>query len=207
MLRVVLALAVVLLATTTPASAQAPAGDGARFSASAEYLLWCAKDSPASPPLLSTGRLGDSDFSVVLGGRDYDTSPHPGARFTVGYRLTPDWALEGIGFFLPTTSVTKTVSSSGAPGSPRLVIPIFQVDQSAEGRLIIANPGEFFGDPRESLRSSMHGAEVNVTRRIASADRWRLDALGGFRYLRLSEKLSFSASASRTARAAVYDPH
>ncbi len=193
-LRSVLALAVVLLAATTPAWAQSPAGDGARFSASAEYLLWWMKDSPAPPPLLSTGRVGDSDFSVVLGGRDYDTSPHPGARFTVGYRLTADWALEGIGFFLPTTSVTKTVSASGAPGSPRLVVPIFQVDQSAEGRLTIANPGEFLGAARESLRSSMHGAEVNVTRRIASGDRWRLDALGGLRYLRLSETLSFSAS-------------
>lgn len=87
---------ITLLATATLAAAQTDA-DGPRFSTSAEYLLWWTKHSPAPPPLLSTGRLGDADFSVVLGGRDYDTSPYQGARFTVGYRLTADWALEGIG--------------------------------------------------------------------------------------------------------------
>jgi hypothetical protein len=192
-LRSLLAVIVTLLTATTLAAAEPP-GDGPRLSASAEYLLWWIKDSPASPPLLSTGQLGDPDFSVVLGGRDYDPSPAQGFRFTVGYRLTGDWALEGIGFFLPTTSVTKTVRSSGAPGSPRLVIPVFRVDGSREDRLTIANPGEFFGDGRESLRSGMHGAELNVTRRIVASEGFRLAALAGVRYLRLSERLAFSAS-------------
>jgi putative beta barrel porin BBP7 len=192
-LRASLAAVALVLITASLARAQAPAGD-ARLSATAEYLLWWMKDSPASPPLVSTGRLGDADFSVVLGGRDYAPSPHQGARFTVGHRLDPDWALEGVGFFLPTTSVTKTVTSSGAPGSPRLVVPVFRVDQSQEGRLTIASAGEFFGDARESLRSGMHGAELNVTRRIAAADGWTVAALGGFRYLRLGERLAFSAS-------------
>jgi hypothetical protein len=183
-----------VLCAAAGASAEAPGLDGARWSASAEYLLWWIKDSPAAPPLLSTGTLGDGDFSVVFGGRDYDAGAQPGGRFSVGYRLTPEWAVEGIGFFLPSTSVTRTVTSSGAPGSVRLVVPVFRVDESQEGRLTIASPGEFFGDARESLISSMHGAELNVTRRITGTDRWRLDALGGFRYLRLRETLSFSAS-------------
>ena len=193
-LRAMLLIAVMVLATATPASAQEPGLDGARFSATAEALLWWLKDSPAAPPLLSTGQLGDSDYSVVFGGRPYDTAPQPGARFSVGYRLTPDWKVEGIGFFLPTTSITRTVRSSGAAGSARLVAPAFFVDESREGRLTIASPGEFSGDARESLTSSMHGAELNVTRRILAGDRWRLDALAGFRYLRLHERLTFAAN-------------
>lgn len=194
MTRTILVMVLVLLATVGAASAQTPAGDGARFSTSAEYLLWWAKDSPAPPPLLSTGTLGESDFSAVLGGRAYDLGPQQGGRFTASYRLTPDWTIEGIGFFLPQASATKTVSSSGEPGSPRLVVPQFRVDEGREFRLTIANPGEFYGAARESLSSGMDGAELNVARRIAPGAGWRIDVLAGFRYLRLQEQLSFSAS-------------
>jgi hypothetical protein len=180
-----------LIAIATPATAQVPP---ARVFASGEYLLWWAKDSPAPPPLLSTGTLGAPDFSAVLGGREYTTGPSQGARFTLGYRIDGDWAIEGSGFFLPTSSVTRTVASSGAPGSVRLVIPFFRAQQSQEDRLTIANPGEFLGDARESLRSGMHGAELNVVRQVLIADRWRLDALAGVRYFRLGERLAFSAS-------------
>lgn len=181
--------ALLLCVMTTVASGQTRG-----FSASAEYLLWWMKDSPAAPPLLSTGTLGEPDFSVVFGARNYDTGPQQGGRFTAGYRLDRDWAIEGIGFFLPSTSVTRSVASSGAPGSVRLVIPFFRVNENQESRLTIANPGDFFGDARESLSNSLHGAELNVTRRLAGSDRWRLDGLGGFRYLRLRETLSFAAS-------------
>jgi len=189
------AVAVLVLVTTPVAGfAEAPGLDGSRWSTSAEYLLWWLKDSPAAPPLLSTGTLGQPDFSPVLGSRDYDVSPQSGGRFGVGYRFDPDWAIEGIGFFLPSAADTRTVQSSGAPGSARLVVPIFRVEESRESRLSIANPGEFSGTARESLTADLHGAELNVTRRLAGDDRWRLDLLGGFRYLRLHETLSFSAS-------------
>jgi hypothetical protein len=190
----ILTMALLLLATVGAASAQTPAGDGARFSTSAEYLLWWVKDSPAPPPLLSTGTLGAPDFSGVFGGRDYDLGSQQGGRFTASYRLTPDWTIEGIGFFLPKTSATKTVSSSGEPGSVRLVVPQFRVDEGREFGLTMAKPGEFFGSARESLRTGLDGAELNVGRKIATGASWRVDALGGFRYLRLREELSFSTS-------------
>jgi hypothetical protein len=201
----VVGLALLLSTLTTVASAQTPGGDGARFSASAEYLLWWLKDSPAAPPLLSTGTLGDPDFSVVFGARDYDTGAQPGGRFTVGYRFDRDWALEGMGFFLTSTSATRTVSSSGAPGSTRLVIPIFRVDENREWRLTMASPGDFAGDVRESLGNSLHGVELNVARRIAGADGWRLDVLGGARYLRLRETLSLAGSSVALDAPDVFD--
>jgi hypothetical protein len=185
-----------LIVGPVPAWAEAPGLDGARWSTSAEYLLWWMKDGPQAPTLLSTAGVGEPDFSPVLGSRTYDTGPQSGGRFGVGYRINPDWALEGIGFFLPGASDTRTVQSSGEPGSVRLVVPFFRVENSREARLTIANPGEFYGDARESLVSDMHGVELNVTRRLAGDDRWRLDLLGGFRYLRLRETLSFSASSA-----------
>lgn len=194
MIRAIVAVTLTLLATAGAARAQMPNDDGPRFSTSAEYLLWWIKDSPASPTLLSTGVLGESDFSTVLGGREYDLGPQQGGRFTASYRLTPDWTIEGIGFFLPSTPVTKTVSSSGAINSQRLVVPSFRVDEGREFRLTIANPTEFSGSARESLRSGMSGAELNVGRKVAAGAGWRVDVLGGFRYLRLQEELSFAAS-------------
>ena len=193
-LPVCLAVVLSLLLAPGPSAAEAPGLDGARWSTSAEYLLWWMKDGPQAPPLLSTGTVGTPSFSPVLGSREYDTGPQGGGRFGVGYRINPDWALEGIGFFLADASDTRTVQSSGAPDSTRLVIPYFRVDESRESRLTIANPGEFSGNARESLVSGMHGAELNLTRRVTGDARWRLDALGGFRYLRLRETLSFSAS-------------
>lgn len=193
MIRATLALTLTLLLAGT-AVAQTPGDDGPRFSTSAEYLLWWIKDSPAAPTLLSTGVLGESDFSTVLGGREYELSPQQGGRFTASYRLTPDWTIEGIGFFLPSTPVTRTVTSSGAAGSTRLVVPQFRVDEGREFRLTIAAPGEFSGSARESMRSGMSGAELNVARKVAAGTGWRVDVLGGFRYLRLQEELSFSAS-------------
>lgn len=156
--------------------------------------------------MLSTGRLGDPDFSVVLGGRPYETGPQQGGRFSVGYRFSPDWALEGIGFFLSETSVTKTVSSSGAPGSLRLVAPQFRVNDPRETILTLANPDEFFAAARESLTSAMHGAELNVARRVARGRGWRVDVLGGVRYLRLNERLSFSASSVAIETPDVFEP-
>lgn len=198
---------VAFLALAGPASAQTPAGDGPRFSTSAEYLLWWVKDSPAPPTLLSTGVLGEPDFSAVLGGRDHDLGAQQGGRFTMSYRLTPDWTIEAIGFFLPRTSDTRTVSSSGEPGSVRLVVPQFRIDEGREFRLTMATPGEFYGSARESLTSGLDGAELNVGRKVAAGAGWRLDALAGFRYLRLKEELAFSTSSVGIEQPDIFMPH
>lgn len=186
-------LSLALLTTAPTAWAQSPPAD-ARFYTSAEYLMWWIKDAPAPPTLLSTGEFGTPAFSTILGGRSYDPGPQPGGRFTAGYQLSKAWAVEGTGFFLTTSSVTKTVASSGEPGSTQLVIPQFRIDEGSEGTFALARPGDFAGDARESFRSAMSGAELNVVRRLTMGPGWRLDAIGGFRYLRLNEQLAFSGS-------------
>ena len=205
-IRASFAAALVLLLTAGSAWAQAPGTGESKFSTSAEYLLWWAKDSPASPPLLGNDAFGAPGFSAALGGQSYDTGAQSGGRFSIGYRFTPEWSVEGIGFFLPAATVTKSVSSSGAPGSPRLLVPQFLVDGGGEGTLTIADPGNFFGTARESLRSDLNGAELNVTRKVMAGANWRLDALGGFRYMRLKETLTFSASSVAIGAPDIFNP-
>jgi hypothetical protein len=175
---------------------RAAAGDDARVYGTVEYLLWWIKDSPAAPPLVSTGTLGDPGVRVLLGGTDIDTGEHHGGRFTLGVWLTQarDLGLEASGFVVPESSVQRSVSSSGQPGSQDLFIPFFDVTRPGENTTRLSEAGEFAGTAQESLTSSLDGAELNVVRQLVASPAWRLDLLGGFRYLRLNERLTFSTS-------------
>jgi hypothetical protein len=193
-MRVLLVALVVLLAFAVPASAQTSAAGAERLYGTAEYLLWWLKDSPAPVPIASTGRLDTPGTRILLGGRDIDTGEHHGGRFTLGTWLTRDraWGLEAQYFFIPQSIVSRTVESSGAPGSQTLRAPFLCVDgcdpSPTEAGLFIASPGDFAGSVRESLTSSLRGGELSVARRGTAGPAWRLDLLGGFRYFGLKEK-------------------
>ena len=118
-----------VLAVSDVAFAQAPAGpvsDVGRFTVSAEALMLWFKSSP-STPLVSTGTLDDPSTRIVLGGEDLDTNPNPGFRITAGYGLTDRWGVEGSFFHVPPRTTSRTVSSTGRPGSTDLFIPFFDV--------------------------------------------------------------------------------
>lgn len=174
----------------------AVAGDDSRVYGSVEYLLWWMKDSPAAPPLVSTGRIGDPGVSVLLGGDDIDTDEHHGGRFTLGVWLTQarDLGLEASYFVLPETIAKHEVGSSGEPGSQDLLIPFFDVTLPGENTTFLSQAGLFAGTARETLSSSLDGGDLSLVRQIVASPAWRLDFLGGFRYLSLDERFTFSTS-------------
>jgi hypothetical protein len=153
---------------------------------------------------VSTGTLGDPGVSVLLGGTDLGTDERHGGRFTLGVWLTQarDLGLEASGFILPDSSVQRQVSSSGQPGSQNLVIPFFDVTRPGENTTLLAEAGEFAGSAQESLTTSLDGAELNVVRPLVASPAWRLELLGGVRYLRLNERLAFSTSSPLLAQPA-----
>jgi hypothetical protein len=106
-----------VLGLTGVASAQAPASG---LYGSAEYLLWWMKDSPAPVPLVTDDVLGPGT-RVLLGGDDIGLGGRNGARFTLGYRLNPDWAVEAVGFFLSTGTESRSVAGSGLSGTQDLL--------------------------------------------------------------------------------------
>ena len=177
----------------------APSGDPAsreagRWTISTEAILWWFKDSPAPTPLVSTGPLSVPGSSVVLGGQDVDTNPNPGFRLTTGYALTERWGVEGSVFYVPTRSTSRTVSSSGQPGSQDLVIPFFDVTIPGESSTGLSSAGVFSGTATERFDTNLPGAELDGTLKLVASGPWRLDALGGFRYFRLHENYTFSTS-------------
>jgi len=194
---IVVALAAVL-AFVGPAAAQTviPADDGGRFYGRAEYLLWWTKDSPQRIPFVTTGFLDRAGTQILMGGNDIDTGRHNGGRLTLGYWLTEDytWGVEASGFYLPTVTRSHALSSSGAPGSVHLVVPFFDPTRNQEAFTDVSSAGEFSGSAAQRLKSRLWGAEGSVVIGLANPGPWRLDLLGGIRYLNLSEGLSFSTS-------------
>ena len=125
-------------------------------------------------------------------GRDLDTNPNLGFRLTAGYALTDQWGIESSVFYVPTRTMNRSVSSSGQFGSKDLFVPVIDATKQAESVQNISSAGLFAGRAREQLSNSLRGAELNGAMRVASGNAWRVEALGGVRYLRLRESFLFS---------------
>lgn len=165
--------------------------DAGPFSLTAEGLLWWFKGN-ATPPLVSDGLIGAPGTKVLLGGDDVDTNRNPGFRITAGYALTPSFGVEGSFFYILPRSTDRTVSSSGKIGSTDLLVPFIDANIAGESVTELSAAGFFAGHAKEELRNSLLGAELNATMRVTPRGAFRLDALGGFRYLRLRETYTFS---------------
>lgn len=185
----------------TASSPVAPAtpSEAGRFSIRAEALLWWFKGSPAPVPLVSSGLLNETGTKVLLGGKDLDANPNSGFRVTVGYSLTDRWGAEGSVFYLLDRSTSRTASSSGQIGSQDLLIPFFDVTLRHENVTELSRAGFFAGSAEEKLSNSLLGAELNGTMKLLSASPWRVDLLGGLRYLNLRETYTFTTSSPNVA--------
>jgi hypothetical protein len=173
---------------------------------SAEYLMWWTR-SMQVPPLLTTsspafsGILGAGDTRTVYGG-DVGNTYHGGGRFSTGYWFgcdDPKWGIEGRILFLGDSQ-----SSFSANGGqyPVLARPFFNVN-SPFGQFseLIAYPGLATGSALIKTQTSIWGAEANVRRVLfgsVNGGGFELDALVGYRFFNLNDKLSIEEAFART---------
>jgi Putative beta barrel porin-7 (BBP7) len=198
---IVLSLAFLLISTgvasaqtaTPPGSSPAPSEPG-RFSISAEALLWWFKDSPAPVPLVTDGLVGQPGTKTFLGGEDLDTGANPGFRLTAGYAFTERWGVEGSFFYIPSRSTSQSVSSSGQLGSTDLIVPFIDATTGRENGTEISFSPIFRGSATETLSNNLMGADLNATWALSPSGPWRVDLLGGFRWLRLHETYTLTTS-------------
>lgn len=196
MTKIVLAALVAVMSLTASAFAQAPASfgvEGEHGWAKAEYLLWWSKDAPQGLPLVTYGPLTDPGRGIVMGAQNVSFDPRQGGRGNVGFWFTPDhmWGIELGGFWLPTATQERSVASTGTPGSPHLIVPFFDTQRNASAFTDLAFPGAFSGLAGLRMTSLLWGADTNMIIGIVKPGPWTLDFLGGFRFLRLQEGLSF----------------
>jgi hypothetical protein len=171
------------------------------FWTNAELLFWGIKDSRV-PPLVTTsapgttpaGALGPGT-AVLFGGDKPDTEDFMGARFGGGFWLDPchTLALEGNFFFLASRSNNFV---NGSTGLPILARPFFD-SRGFENAQLVAFPNMVQGTVAVASSSSLWGAEANVRWHgwdgcAFCGTNYRIDLLGGLRYLELEERLAIT---------------
>jgi hypothetical protein len=179
----------------------------------AEFLLWWFKSPPVNPPLVTqatnpadptSGQIGSANTRILLGDQSYDAGTRYGARFTLGGWLDCDSTIgvEGNYLLITPRTVTQSVSTSGAVGSPTLAIPFFNVTAGAENALILAGPGggpAFPGSATLSVANQLQGSEINFVTGLVRNENFTLVGLIGFRYLHFKEELDFGFTNSAAA--------
>jgi len=113
---------------------------------------------------------------------------------TAGYGLTERLGVEGSFFYIPPRSTSRSVASSGQPGSTDLILPFFDVNNGIENGTNISQARFFAGSATETLSNSLLGAELNASWALIPSGALRVDLLGGFRYLRLRETYTLTTS-------------
>jgi hypothetical protein len=176
---------------------------GERFSLSGEALVWWIKDSPAPPPLVSTGLIGAPGTAVILGGKERGTGEQPGFRLTTAYRPDERRGIEASFFYLSPQSAARSAGSSGESGSQNLFIPFFDVTIPGENVTNLSDEERFSGQAVEKLSARFLGAELNGVMTVASSAAGRVELLGGFRHLNLSEAFSFRTNSPDLAEGRV----
>lgn len=171
----------------------------ARFWFRTEFMLWFIK--PANFPALVTtgnftdprpGALDQSSTNVLFGGAGIDFQDRSGGRFTGGYWLDDErqLGLEAGYFFVGGRGLGQGFSS---PGSPVLAVPFFNVNTGNQDSSIVTYPGIMSGTVTVAASTFMQGAEANFSRALWQRDGLRVEALGGFRWLNLTETLAMDS--------------
>jgi hypothetical protein len=183
------------MATGAALAQGAPAlTDGDRWSMSAEALVAWFKSSPTPVPIITDNYLTGPGVNVLLGGGSVDTNPNAGLKITGAYRIGSRMGVELTGFYIPTRSTSSSASSTGQPGSVDLFLPYFDVTSHQENVTEISHWPDYRGSAQATLSNNLGGGEFNVTWAMPPRDAWRVDLLGGFRFLQLRESYTITTS-------------
>jgi hypothetical protein len=180
--------------TALAQGAPAPTGGDSRWSVSAEALFAWFKKSPTPVPIITDNYLDAAGVNVLLGGGSVDTNPNAGFKITGAYSIDSRIGVELTGFYIPTRTTSSSVSSTGQPGSVDLYLPYFDVTSKQENVSEISHWPEYRGSAQATLSNNFGGGEFDVTWAMPPRDAWRVDLLGGFRFLRLRESYTITTS-------------
>lgn len=157
-------------------------------------MAWWLRDMPAPVPLVTNLVAGAPATQTYLGGKDVSVGATGGLRLTASYALSSPASVEGNFFFIPYRSTTNSVSSSGRPGSVDLIVPYLDANTNRENGAEISFAPVYSGSAQEEYKVGLLGAELNGAWALSPSAPWTVDALGGFRYLRLRETYTFATS-------------
>jgi hypothetical protein len=169
---------------------------------SVEFLYW-ATQGPTAPPLVTTGpaalgpgvagSIGQPSTQVLLGGERMLNGLRPGLRIEAGLWSdeTGRWALSHQFLYLGSRSERLVGGSDGTNvvAMPQ-VFPL--VSPTAVFPMYVGFPGLDRGTVTASAQTNLIGGNTNLRRALRAGDAFRLEVLGGYRYVHLGDSISDS---------------
>jgi hypothetical protein len=145
--------------------------------------------SPVGTPLQQAGVLGAPGTRVLFGGSDVDGGVRSGGRFALGAWLDDGqtFGVEGGAFFLEGKSADFSAASGG---NPILARPFIDATTNRPASELVALPGLLSGSVSASASSTgLVGAGALLRANLCCGCDYRLDVVGGYRFLRLADHL------------------
>jgi hypothetical protein len=157
--------------------------------------------SPAGTPAAQAGLLGTPGTVILFGGDQVNDDARSGGRFTLGAWLNDcqTFGVEGDFFMLSSKGTSFAASSAG---SPILARPFFDATTGRPNSELIAFPGLLAGSVFADTGSTgLLGADALLRCNVCCGCNYRLDVVGGYRYLRLSDHLGIDEGLVSTSPA------
>lgn len=179
-----------------------------RFWVTTEALLWWMKGerlpplvttSPVGTPLNQAGVLGADNTTVLFGNSTVNNNPQGGFRINAGYWLDCNrrWGIEGDFFML---SSQTTGFNAASNGDSILARPFFDVTTNQNSSEIAAFPGLARGTiSANALTTGLIGAGALFRANLCCGCCYRIDWLGGYRYLNFSDRLNIDETITNTS--------
>jgi hypothetical protein len=183
----------------SPAACDCPGcGPAGHFWVGLDYLLWQVKGdslpplvttSPAGTPRAQAGVEGTPGVSTLFGGSHVNDDWRSGGRVRVGSWLDCQQTLgvEANFFMLANAASWFDAASSGTPIVSR---PFFNAVTGQPDAELIAFPGIASGTVSVRDTSTLLGAGFWLRCNLCCEDCYRVDALLGYRYLGLTDRLA-----------------
>lgn len=184
-------------ALAMPSDGDIYAPPGCRW-AEADLLLWWMKGantppllsaSPAGTPVSQAGVLGTPGASTLFGGQPYNQGMMVGGRFTLGRWLNNERTVgaEIYGLILP--GCEGTTYSAGTPGI--VSRPYIDANNNKNAAELVSYPGVLNGISTANVSTcGLFGAGALGIYNLGGNDVFRLDAVGGFRYLTICDDVN-----------------
>jgi Putative beta barrel porin-7 (BBP7) len=188
----------------TPLPPPQVCGPCGRFWAELDGLVWWVKgDRP--PPLVTTsppgtaqnqaGVLGVAGTTVLAGGREINDDARGGIRLNIGYWLDPlqTVGIQAGGFWLANNNSSAAYSFNS---SAILARPFLNVANGLQDAELVGYPGVSSGSVVVGSHSSFDGWDVAFRENACCCGNGRIDALLGYRQLRLADGLDIAEHAT-----------
>jgi hypothetical protein len=165
-----------------------------------DYLYWTARGdnvpslvttSPIGTAAGQAGVLGTPGVRTLSGAAAFSDDYRSGLRYNVGVWLDAGQTLGvQVGGFLLDDGATHNALTSA--GNPILARPFTNAITGAAASQLVAFPDVVVGSLAVDHRSSVNGFDAALRGNMCCAATWRLDALFGYRYLRLEDGLTIN---------------